>query len=105
MKIQHQAQFGGFVVGSVAAAALLAYGITLLVATVNYPLAAAGIVGLNFIMRRGWPDAVLLTPSALSWIITAYTGITGTACLFLGLRLAGWVARRTTEETPSSTHP
>ena len=89
--------FGGFFVGPVAAAVLLAYGVQLLVATVLDPLAALVVDSLNFVIRTGGFGATPLPSWQFSLILTAYTGVGGTAALLIGLRLAAWVAERKTQ--------
>ena len=89
--------FGGLFVGPVAAAVLLAYGIQLLVATVLDPLAALMVDSLNFVVRTGGFGAAPIPPWQFSLLLTAFTGVGGTAALLIGLRLAAWVAERKTQ--------
>jgi hypothetical protein len=95
-------RFGGLYVSSVAAGILLAFGIELLVATVNEPLSAVAVSALNFAIRTTRVDTMLLVPPSFSWVLLAYTGFSGAIALFLGIRLAGWASRRSPQEASTS---
>ena len=92
MKTMHSSTFSGFTVGAIASAVLLAFGIESLVAMLNDPIADAVIGALNWIIRTGRFDVVLLQPVYAPWILVAYTGLSGVVLLLSGIRLAVWLS-------------
>jgi hypothetical protein len=85
--------FRGFYIGAIASALLLAFGIELLVATIQEPLAVAVTGLVNWVIRIGRFGAAPIPPEYSSWIMIAYTGVTAVAVLLAGLKLAAWTTK------------
>jgi hypothetical protein len=90
---QRKFAFGGLYIGGIASALLLSFAIESLVATIREPIAAAVIEALNWLVRVGRLNISPIQPVNFSWILIAYTGITGIALLLLGLKLAAWATQ------------
>jgi hypothetical protein len=81
----------GFYVGPVAAGVLLAYGIQLIVATLQTSIMALLVNALNFAIRIGGFGVAPFEYWGFSWLVISYTGVSGVVGLLIGLRFAAWV--------------